>query len=207
MKIAIVGASGVLGRQVVNKIVQRLEDNKQQIDLTVVASKKSVGRQISAGDNHVLNLLALKAFLGDSDHYDILISALPRVVHEKWRSSLEGKAQKIIDLSGATSLEQDVVSLYDCVDIDLSQTSFSIVQSVSYGLIKLSNKLKSVLDVPVQRIVATAMMAASENGKASMDELYEQAKKAFVHQSLPIKQYDKQIASNLLPSHLVSFSP
>mgnify|MGYP000020507619 CR=1 FL=1 len=206
MKIAIVGASGVLGRQVVNKIVQRLEDNKQQIDLTVVASKKSVGRQISAGDNHVLNLLALEAFLGDSDHYDILISALPRVVHEKWRSSLEGKAQKIIDLSGATSLEQDVVSLYDCVDIDLSQTSFSIVQSVSYGLIKLSNKLKSVLDVPVQRIVATAMMAASENGKASMDELYEQAKKAFVHQSLPIKQYDKQIAFNLLPRHGVLLS-
>lgn len=201
MKIAIVGASGVLGRQVLNKVIQRLEEQKQPIDVVAVASKKSVGRQISAGENYVLDLIALEAFLADGKNYDVVISALPRVVHEKWRKSLEEKAVKIIDLSTATSLDQDVSLICDAGRSDLSASHFAVVQASSYGMIKLAQRWNESLEPSVTRIVATAMMAASENGKAAMDELYEQSKKAFVHQALPIKNYDKQIAFNLLPRH------
>ncbi len=208
MKIAIIGASGVLGRQVLNKVSSLFDEKGVDVDLVAVASKKSVGRQVSAGDNCVLNLVALEAFLASGDKYDVLISALPRVVHEKWSEALEGMAEKLIDLSYASSLDPDVILVSDVERMSFSkdQKRYAVAHSVAYALEHLSKRIGDAVSSKMERIVATAMMAASENGKAAMDELYEQSKKAFVHQSFQVKNYEKQIAFNLLPRHGVLLS-
>lgn len=209
VKIAIIGATGVLGHQMVNLIDSEFPKEKYDIELIAVASKKSIGREVSFGERSVLKIIPLESFISEnqgkaSEVFDFVINTTPKTVAQKWHDDLVQMTRHYIDLSYHSNLLAESVLLSGFKkkreDIDSKATIFAVPHCVSLAFERICTVLENN-EVKPTRAVMNAMLAASENGKSAMDELYDQAKKTFVHQSLKVQHYNKQIAFNLLPIH------
>lgn len=207
-KIAIIGATGVLGHQLLSNLAHDIEGSSKNFEVTAVASKKSIGREVSFGEDQVLKIKSIEAFIADhkddSEAYDFIFNTMPKTAAEKWSKDLITLSKHYIDLSYASNLlaETKLTSILrkDKQGTDSKDKIFAIPSAASIAVAQLFDVLKEN-DFAPNRAIATCHYAASENGKAAMDELYDQAKKTFVHQNLKIQHYDKQIAFNMLPVH------
>ena len=200
MNIAIVGATGNVGR----KVLEVLELKKFLIDqLYLVASSKSVGKKISFNgkDYEVFNLETF-----DFTNVKITFFAAGGKISEQYAVKA-AEHSTVIDNSSYFRMDPDVPLIVPEVNShDLKNyKKKNIIANANCSVIPLVVALKPLHDLyNIKRIVASTYQSVSGAGKAPMDELLSQTKDFFENKNLSSSYFTKQIAFNAIP-HIDSF--
>ena len=200
MNIAIVGATGNVGR----KLLEVLEKKQFPIDeLFLIASSKSVGKKINfKGKEH--SILDLEEF--DFSKVKIAFFSAGSAIAEKW-APIAAEKTIVIDNSKFFRKDPDiplVVPEVNLKDLSLLKNK-NIISNANCTVIPMVVALKPLHDLyQVKRIVASTYQSVSGGGKAPMDELLSQTKEFFENKELKSKYFTKQIAFNAIP-HIDSF--
>jgi aspartate-semialdehyde dehydrogenase len=200
MNIAIVGATGNVGR----KIIEVLENKNFSIsELFLIASAKSAGKKITfKGKEH--SVIDLEKF--DFSKVKITFFAAGSAIAEKW-AHIAAEKTIVIDNSKFFRKDPDIPLIVPEVNSKelVHLKNKNIIANANCSVIPLVVALKPLHDLYiVKRIVASTYQSVSGAGKAPMDELLSQTKEYFENKNLKSKYFTKQIAFNVIP-HIDSF--
>ena len=200
MNIAIVGATGNVGR----KLLEVLEKKQFPIDeLFLIASSKSVGKKINFKGKEY-SILDLEKF--DFSKVKIAFFSAGSAIAEKW-APIAAEKTIVIDNSKFFRKDPDiplVVPEVNSKDLSLLKNK-NIISNANCTVIPVVVALKPLHDLyEVKRIVASTYQSVSGGGKASMDELLSQTKEFFENKKIKSKNFTKQIAFNAIP-HIDAF--
>ena len=200
MNIAIVGATGNVGR----KILEVLEKKDLSIDnLYLVASSKSVGKKITfRNENYEVN--DLENF--DFSKVKIAFFAAGGKISQKFAEKA-AKSCVVIDNSSYYRMDPDVPLIVPQVNPEyMKKIKKNIIANPNCSTAQLVIALKPLHDLyTIKRIVVSTYQSVSGGGKAPMDELIEQTKLALDGKEIKSKNFTKQIAFNAIP-HIDIFS-
>ena len=200
MNIAIVGATGNVGR----KLIEVLENKKFPITrLYLVASSKSEGKKI--------NFLGKECSVENLEKFDfskvkIAFFAAGSSVAEKWALAA-AKKTIVIDNSKFFRKDQQIPLIVPEVNSkELPKfKNKNIIANANCSVIPIVVALKPLHDLyDVRRIVASTYQSVSGAGKAGMDELLSQTREILENKKVQSKNFTKQIAFNAIP-HIDSF--
>ena len=194
MDIAIVGATGNVGR----KIIEVLEKKNFSIDrLFLVASSKSAGAKLKF-NNKDLNVESLEGF--DFSKVDITFFSAGGKISEKY-VPIAAKHSVVIDNSSFFRMDPDVPLIVPQVNSDeLKNMKKNIISNPNCSTAQLVIILKPLHDLfKIKRVVISTYQSTSGAGKAPMDELLEQTKLLMDNKKIISKNFTKQIAFNAIP--------
>jgi aspartate-semialdehyde dehydrogenase len=200
MNIAIVGATGNVGR----KIIEVLHNKKISIDnLYFVASSNSAGTTLKFGDKEI-KVENLENF--DFSKVNISFFSAGKTISEKY-VPLAAKHSVVIDNSSFFRMDPDVPLIVPQVNKDhLKNVKKNIIANPNCSTAQLVIVLKSLNDAfKIKRIVISTYQSTSGAGKKPMDELIDQTKSILNNKNFEVKNFTKQIAFNAIP-HIDSFS-
>ncbi len=200
MNIAIVGATGNVGR----KLIEVLEKKNFEIsELFLVASSKSEGKKINFnGKEHTV--IDLEKF--DFSKVKIAFFAAGSTIAEKW-ANIAAEKTIVIDNSKFFRKDPDIPLVVPEVNSkELVQVkNKNIIANANCSVIPVVVALKPLHDLyNVRRVVISTYQSVSGAGKEPMDELLSQTKEHFDNKELESKYFTKQIAFNAIP-HIDSF--
>ena len=194
MNIAIVGATGNVGR----KIIEVLEKKELSIDnLYLLASSKSAGSKIKfKGKQH--EVFDLENF--DFSKAKITFFAAGGKISEKFAVNA-AKNSIIIDNSSYFRMDPDVPLIVPQVNPEhLNDIKKNIIANPNCSTAQLVIALKPLHDLfKIKRVVVSTYQSVSGGGKAPMDELIEQTKSVLDNKKVESKNFTKQIAFNVIP--------
>ena len=194
MDVAIVGATGNVGR----KIIEVLEKKNFSIDkLFLVASSKSAGAKLKF-NNKDLNVESLEGF--DFSKVDITFFSAGGKISEKY-VPIAAKHSVVIDNSSFFRMDPDVPLIVPQVNSDeLKNMKKNIISNPNCSTAQLVIILKPLHDLfKIKRVVISTYQSTSGAGKAPMDELLEQTKLLMDNKKVISKNFTKQIAFNAIP--------
>ena len=200
MNICIVGATGNVGR----KILEVLEQKNFVFDnLFLVASAKSAGKKISFKNKDYL-VSNLEEF--DFSKSDITFFSAGGKISEKFIQNAS-KHSMVIDNSSFFRMDPDVPLIVPQVNPkDLKNVKKNIVANPNCSTAQMVIALKPLHDkFKIKRIVVSTYQSVSGAGKAPMDELLEQTRQVLDNKKVNSKNFTKQIAFNSIP-HIDAFS-
>lgn len=193
--VAIIGATGNVGREVLNYLSEREFPIKE---IFAVASANSVGKEISFG-NSTVKVLQINTL--DFAKIDIAFFCAGSKVSEKYAKEACSKGCIVIDKSSFYRLEENVPLIVPEANLNVLKNFRSgIIANPNCCVIPLAVALKPLDNAAkIKRIIASTYQSVSGAGKAAMDELYMQTKAKFVFEHLEPKTFPNQIAFNLFP--------
>ncbi|MDC0533031.1 aspartate-semialdehyde dehydrogenase, partial [Candidatus Pelagibacter sp.] len=194
MNIAIVGATGNVGR----KILEVLEKKNFSLDnLYLVASSKSTGSKITFKDKE-LEVFDLEKF--DFSKAKITFFAAGGKISENYATKA-AQHSIVIDNSSFYRMDPDVPLIVPQVNSeDLKKITKNIIANPNCSTAQLVIALKPLHDAfKIKRVVTSTYQSVSGGGKAPMDELIEQTKLFLDNREIKSKNFTKQIAFNAIP--------
>tara|TARA_Y100001936_G_scaffold202270_1_gene204822 strand:+ start:10 stop:1005 length:996 start_codon:yes stop_codon:yes gene_type:complete len=194
MNIAIVGATGNVGR----KIIEVLERKNFPINnLYLVASSKSAGKKLNFKEKEFI-VENLETF--DFSKGDITFFSAGGKISEKY-VPIAAKQSMVIDNSSHFRMDPDVPLIVPQVNSnDLNNIKKNIISNPNCSTAQLVLVLKPLHDIfKIKRVVISTYQSTSGAGKAPMDELIEQTKLSLENKKIISKNYTKQIAFNAIP--------
>ncbi len=200
MNIAIVGATGNVGR----KLIEVLEKKKFPItELFLVASSKSEGKKISYRGKEY-TVINLEKF--DFSKVKLAFFAAGSEIAEKW-AHIAAEKTIVIDNSKFFRKDPDIPLVVPEVNSKelINVKNKNIIANANCSVIPLVVALKPLHDLyHITRIVVSTYQSVSGAGKDPMDELLSQTQEFFENKKLVSKYFTKQIAFNAIP-HIDSF--
>ena len=200
MNIAIVGATGNVGR----KILEILEQKKFLINkLYLVASPRSAGKKVNfKGKNY--EVYNLETF--DFSKAQITFFAAGGKISEKYAEKA-AKYSTVIDNSSFFRMDPDVPLIVPQVNPEaIKKMKKNIIANPNCSTAQLVIVLKPLHDLfNIERVVVSTYQSVSGGGKIPMDELIEQTKLFLENKKIKSKNFTKQIAFNVIP-HIDIFS-
>ncbi len=199
-KVAIVGATGNVGREMLNVLAERAFPVSEVVAL---ASTKSIGTEISFGDK-ILKVKALDYY--DFKGTDICLMSAGGAVSKIWSPKIAAAGAIVIDNSSAWRMDRDVPLVVPEVNADaLADIKKGIVANPNCSTIQLVVALKPLNDeAKIKRVVVSTYQSVSGAGKDAMDELFSQTRAVFVADPIAEGSFTKQIAFNVIP-HIGDF--
>jgi len=200
MNIAIVGATGNVGR----KMLEVLEQKKLPIDeLYLVASSKSAGKKINFNSKNY-EVYNLETF--DFSKAQISFFAAGSEISEEYALKA-AKDSTVIDNSSFFRMDPDVPLIVPQINSeDAKNLKKNIIANPNCSTAQLVVALKPLHDLfNIERVVISTYQSVSGAGKASMDELIEQTKQFLNNEEIKSINFTKQIAFNAIP-HIDVFS-
>ena len=199
MNIAIVGATGNVGR----KLIEVLEKKNLPIsELFLIASSKSVGKKINYnGKEH--SVIDLEVF--DFSKVKIAFFAAGSEIAEKL-APLAAEKTIVIDNSKFFRKDSEIPIVVPEVNSkELAHVkNKNIIANANCSVIPIVVALKPLHDLyNIRRIVASTYQSVSGAGKEAMDELLSQTKEYYENKKLVSKNFTKQIAYNAIPILIV----
>ena len=194
MNIALVGATGNVGR----KILEVLEKKNFSLDnLYLVASSKSAGSKITFKDKE-LEVFDLEKF--DFSKAKITFFAAGGKISENYATKA-AQHSIVIDNSSFYRMDPDVPLIVPQVNSeDLKKIKKNIIANPNCSTAQLVIALKPLHDAfKIKRVVTSTYQSVSGGGKAPMDELIEQTKLFLDNREIKSKNFTKQIAFNAIP--------
>ncbi len=194
MNIAIVGATGNVGR----KIIEVLEKKNFSIgNLYLVASSKSAGSKLKFKGKEV-EVENLESF--DFSKANITFFSAGGKISEKY-VPIAAKHSVVIDNSSHFRMDPDVPLIVPQVNSNqLKNLKKNIIANPNCSTAQLVIILKPLHDLfNVKRVVISTYQSTSGAGKAPMDELIEQTKLSLNNKKIISKNFTKQIAFNAIP--------
>ena len=199
MNIAIVGATGNVGR----KIIEVLEKKNFPVDnLYFVASSKSVGKKLKFKGKEII-VENLDSF--DFSKGEITFFSAGGKISEKY-VPIAAKHSTVIDNSSYFRMDPDVPLIVPQVNSNaLKNIKKNIIANPNCSTAQLVIVLKPLHDLfKIKRVIISTYQSTSGAGKAPMDELVEQTKLSLENKNINSKNYTKQIAFNAIP-HIDAF--
>jgi aspartate-semialdehyde dehydrogenase len=197
-RIAVVGATGNVGREILNVLAER----KFPLDeVAAVASARSTGTVIDFGDSgQELKVQNLEHF--DFSGWDIALFAAGSEVSKVYAPISAAAGCTVIDNSSLFRMDPDVPLIVPEVNADAisGYVKKNIIANPNCSTAQLVVALKPLHDVAtIKRVVVATYQSVSGTGKSGMDELFEQSRNIFVGDPSEPKVYPKQIAFNVIP--------
>src|ERR1700760_2475770 len=195
-KVAVVGATGNVGREMLNILDERKFPADEVVALT---SRRSVGVEVSDGDR-TLKVKALEHY--DFSDVDICLMSAGGSVSKEWSPKIGAAGTVVIDNSSAWRMDPDVPLVVPEVNADAAAafTKKNIIANPNCSTAQLVVALKPLHDIAtIKRIVVATYQSVSGAGKDAMDELFNQTRAIFVNDQLVKEQFKKQIAFNVIP--------
>ncbi len=200
MNIAIVGATGNVGRKLL-EVIEKL--NFKFSELYLIASDKSVGKKITF-KNKTYSVVGLSDF--DFSKVKIAFFSAGSAIAEKW-APIAAKKTIVIDNSKHFRMDKDIPLVVPEVNADnlKNYKNKNIIANANCSTIQLVLPLKPLHDqFKIKRVIVSTYQSVSGAGNAHMNELEEQSKKVLDKQKVSSKNFTKQIAFNVIP-HIDSF--
>ncbi|HVW55167.1 MAG TPA: aspartate-semialdehyde dehydrogenase [Rhizobiaceae bacterium] len=195
-KIAIAGATGNVGREMLNILEER---GFPADEVVALASRRSVGTEVSYGD-HTLKVRALDNY--DFSDTDICLMSAGGNVSKEWSPRIGKQGCVVIDNSSAWRYEQDVPLIVPEVNPDAVSgfTRKNIIANPNCSTAQMVVALKPLHDrARIKRVVVATYQSVSGAGKEAMDELFTQTRAVFVADPVEAKKFTKRIAFNVIP--------
>lgn len=195
-RVAVVGATGNVGREMLNILDER---QFPVSEVTALASKRSAGRQVSFGDK-TLTVKALDDF--DFTGTDFALFSAGGSVSEKYAPIAASQGCIVIDNSSFYRMDPDVPLIVPEVNPQdvAGYTKKNIIANPNCSTAQLVVALKPLHDkAKIKRVVVSTYQSTSGAGNEAMDELFNQTKGIFVNDEPTPTAFSKQIAFNVIP--------
>src|SRR5438876_4635444 len=196
-KVAVVGATGNVGREMLNVLAER---GIPASVLTAVASERSAGGEVSYGEDHVLKIEDLDRF--DFRGIDIALfspGAKISAVHAP-RAAKTGAV--VIDNTSHFRMDPDVPLVVPEVNPGAiaQYQKRGIIANPNCSTIQMVMALKPLHDLArIKRVVVATYQSVSGAGREAMDELFNQTRAVYVNDPLTKEVFTKKIAFKCLP--------
>ena len=196
-KVAVVGATGNVGREILNILAER----HFPIDkIVALASRRSLGTELSFGDE-ILSTKDLEQF--DFSGWDIALFAVGSEATKLHAPRAAKAGCVVIDNSSLYRYDPDVPLIVPEVNADAIFGYFkkNIIANPNCSTAQMVVALKPLHDrATIKRVVVSTYQSVSGSGKDAIDELWNQTKGMYVPgQEVAPKVYPKQIAFNVIP--------
>ncbi len=196
IRVAVVGATGNVGRELFNI----LDERKFPADkVHAIASRRSLGRECSYGDR-VLRCEDLEQF--DFSKVDVVLMSAGGSISKEWSPKIAAAGAIVIDNSSAWRMDPDVPLVVPEVNGEavLGYAKKNIIANPNCSTAQLVVALKPLHQAAgIKRVVVSTYQSVSGAGKAAMDELWTQTKGMFVNDSPTPTEFSRQIAFNVIP--------
>ena len=195
-KVAVVGATGNVGRAMLEILAER---QFPADDVVALASRRSIGVEVSYGEA-VLKAKALDHY--DFSDVDICLMSAGGGVSKEWSPKIAAARAVVIDNSSAWRYDPDVPLIVPEVNADaiVDFRKKGIIANPNCSTAQLVVALKPLHDrATIKRVVVSTYQSVSGAGKEAMDELFAQTKAIYTASDIETKKFPKRIAFNLIP--------
>ena len=195
--VAVVGATGKVGREMLKTLSQRDFPVKK---IYAVASSKSVGKQVSYGEDDVLTVENLETF--DFSSCDIALFSPGGKVSAVYAPIASQAGCVVIDNTSHFRMDPDVPLIVPEVNPqDLpAYTKKNIIANPNCSTIQMVVALKPLHDLAdIKRVVVSTYQSVSGAGRSAMDTLFNQSRNVLINQTFEIEPFFKRIAFNVIP--------
>ena len=199
-KVAVVGATGNVGREMLSILAER---GFPADEVYPIASSRSVGKEVSFGDK-TLKCKDLQHF--DFTGVDFALMSAGGSISEKWAPKIGAQGCLVIDNSSAWRYHQDVPLIVPEVNAHVldaymaKNERMNIIANPNCSTAQLVVALKPLHDkATIKRAVISTYQSVSGSGKEASDELWNQTKGIYVTDMPEPQVYTKQIAFNVIP--------
>ena len=198
MNLAIIGASGNVGR----KTIEILEKSNLSFNnLYLVASTKSSGKKIKFRKKEI-EIENLENY--DFSKAEITFFAVGSQISKDWIPKA-AKKTIVIDNSSYFRMKDDVPLVVPEVNAEALNKHNNIISNPNCSTMQMVLPLKPLHDeYKIKRVIVSTYQAVSGAGKRPMDELFDQTKKYLEGKKISSENFTKQIAFNLIP-HIDAF--
>jgi len=195
-KVAVVGATGVVGTEMISTLERR---NFPVEDIILLASERSLGMELTfRGENYPVMVLNEDSFKG----VEIGLFSAGGSISEQFAPVAANEGCIVIDNTSAFRMEPDiplVVPEVNAEDIG-AYGSKRIIANPNCSTIQMVVALKPIHDaVGIKRVVVSTYQAVSGTGKDAIEELVEQTKALLTLKPVDTNVYPHRIAFNCLP--------
>jgi aspartate-semialdehyde dehydrogenase len=200
-KVAIAGATGNVGREMLNILEER---GFPADEVVALASRRSQGTEVSYGDR-TLKVKALEGY--DFSDTDICLMSAGGNVSKEWSPKIGRQGCIVIDNSSAWRYDADVPLVVPEVNPEAIEgfTKRNIIANPNCSTAQMLVALKPLHDAAtIKRVVVSTYQSVSGAGKEGMDELFTQTRAVFVADPVEAKKFTKRIAFNVIP-HIDAF--
>src|ERR1043166_4737739 len=201
-RVAVVGATGNVGREFLTILAER---DFPADDVVALASSRSVGREVSFGEDDILKVQALDTF--DFRGIDIVLSSPGSKVSAAFAPRAAKAGAIVIDNTSCCRMEPDVPLVVPEVNPGAiaQYQKRGIIANPNCSTIQMVVALKPLHDLArIKRVVVATYQSVSGAGHAAMDELFSQTRGVYVNDPIKPEQLTKQIAFNVIP-HIDAF--
>jgi aspartate-semialdehyde dehydrogenase len=196
-RVVVVGATGNVGREMLNILAER----EFPIDeIAAVASPRSTGTEIEFGETgKMLKVKNIEHF--DFTGWDIALFAAGSEPTKVYAPKAASQGCVVIDNSSLYRMDPDVPLIVPEVNPDaIDGYKKNIIANPNCSTAQLVVALKPLHDAAtIKRVVVSTYQSVSGAGKEGMDVLFEQSRGIFVGDQVEVKKFPKQIAFNVIP--------
>ncbi len=196
-KVAVVGATGNVGRELLNTLWERQFPADEVVAL---ASSRSAGSKVSFGEDEELKVQNLAGF--DFKGIDIVLSSPGAKVSAKHAPRAAKAGAVVIDNTSHFRMDPDVPLVVPEVNRDAiaAYSRRNIIANPNCSTIQMVVALKPLHDLAgITRAVVATYQSTSGSGRDAMDELFNQTKAIYVNDPIVKENFTKQIAFNVIP--------
>ncbi len=196
-KVAVVGATGNVGRE----ILQTLSERAFPVDeIVALASERSSGREVSFGEKDVLKVKPLDGF--DFKGFDVGLFSAGAKISAKYARRAAKAGCVVIDNTSEFRMDPEVPLVIPEVNPEAIKlhTKRNIIANPNCSTIQMVMALKPLHDAAkIRRVVVSTYQSVSGAGKDGMDELFNQTRGIFVNDQVIPNKFTKQMAFNVIP--------
>ncbi len=196
-KVAVVGATGNVGREILTTLAER---EFPADDVVALASSRSIGKEVSFGEDDTLKVHDLATF--DFKGIDIVLSSPGSKVSAQFAPRAAKAGAVVIDNTSCFRMEPDVPLVVPEVNPQAiaQYAKRGIIANPNCSTIQMVVALKPLHDLArIKRVVVATYQSVSGAGRASMDELFNQTRAIYVNDQIKPEHFTKQIAFNVIP--------
>ncbi len=196
-KVAVVGATGNVGRELLNTLWERQFPADEVVAL---ASSRSAGSTVSFGEDEELKVQNLASY--DFKGIDIVLSSPGAKVSAEHSPRAAKAGAVVIDNTSQFRMDPDVPLVVPEVNRDAiaAYTRRNIIANPNCSTIQMVVALKPLHDLAgITRAVVATYQSTSGSGRDAMDELFNQTKAIYVNDPVVKENFTKQIAFNVIP--------
>ncbi|MDH5747960.1 MAG: aspartate-semialdehyde dehydrogenase [Rhodospirillales bacterium] len=198
-KVAVVGATGNVGREILKTLAERKFPADEVVAL---ASARSVGREVSYGEDEVLKVADLATY--DFTGTDIVLSSPGARVSAEFAPRAVEQGAVVIDNTSHYRMDPDVPLVVPEVNPEAigEYRNKGIIANPNCSTIQMVVALKPLHDLArIRRVVVATYQSVSGSGKDAMDELFNQTRGIYVNDPIEKNRevFTKQIAFNVIP--------
>ena len=193
-KVAVVGATGAVGHEMLSVLHER---NFPVSDVIALASGRSAGSEVSFGDDD-LKVQDLSKF--DFRGVDFVLSSAGAKVSADFAPGAAKTGSIVIDNTSHFRMDPDVPLVVPEVNPEALKGHKNIIANPNCSTIQMVVALKPLHDIAkVKRVVVCTYQSVSGAGKEAMDELFNQTRGVLMNSNAEAGIFNKPIAFNLIP--------